>query len=137
MVIKNILYLSFNLDRVFVIHVKAKLMVCYLRSNILLLQYIGLISILASALLMMLQRFGMICLMMYVQPLLSTYLERSSKPITLQKPYPPKFLLFRVLFHDPCCLGLMIMDCCFFCIMRLKPFCRWRLSTIKVLLDLE
>ena len=41
--------------------------------------------ILPSSLLMMLQRFGMICLMMYVRPLFFTYLERSSKPISLKK----------------------------------------------------
>ena len=39
----------------------------------------------ASALLMILQRFGMICLMMYVQPLLSSHSERSSESISLHK----------------------------------------------------
>ena len=56
-----------------------------LRSDTLPLQYISLVSILASALFMMLQRFGMICLMMYVLPLLFTHLERSSKLISLTK----------------------------------------------------
>ena len=41
--------------------------------------------------LMMLQRFGMICLMMYVQPLLSTHSERGSKPISLNKHIHPNF----------------------------------------------
>ena len=41
------------------------------------------LSIVASALLMMLQRFRMICQGMYIQELLSTHSERSSKPISL------------------------------------------------------
>ena len=56
---------------------KAKLMVCSLRSPTLPLQYISPLSILVSALLMMLQRSGMICLMMYVRPLLSTHSEKA------------------------------------------------------------
>ena len=59
---------------------KTKLMVCFLSSPTLPLQYISLLSILASVLLVMHQRFGMICLMMYVPPLLSTHPEGSSKP---------------------------------------------------------
>ena len=55
------------------------------------LQYIILLSILASVLLMTLQRFGMICLMMYVRPLLCTRSEGSSKPISLHKPIHPNF----------------------------------------------
>ena len=49
------------------------------------LQYISLLSILASALLMMSQRFGIIYLMMYVQPLLSTHSERNSKAFSLHQ----------------------------------------------------
>ena len=55
-VIQNIFYLSLNLDIVSITHVKAKLMVCFLRSHTLPLQYLSPLSILASALLMMLQR---------------------------------------------------------------------------------
>ena len=81
-IFKTVYFVLFlNLDRVFVIHQKAKLMVSSLRSHTLPLQYISLLSILSSALLMMLQRFGMICLMMFVQPLLSTHSERSSKSL--------------------------------------------------------
>ena len=53
-----------------------KMMVCPLRSNTLPLKFLSPLSILASALLMMLQRSGVICLMMYMQPLLSTHSER-------------------------------------------------------------
>ena len=53
--------------------------------------YISLLRISASALLMTLQRFGMICLMMYVRPLLSTHSERSSKPISSHKHIRPDF----------------------------------------------
>ena len=70
---------------------KTKLMVCSLRSPTLPLQYISLPSILTSALLMMLQRFGMICLMMYVRPPLSTHSEGSSKHISLHKHKYPNF----------------------------------------------
>ena len=93
MVIQNTLYLSLNLDMVLITHVKAKLILCCLRSHTWLLQYKSLLNILLSALLMMLQRFGMICLMMYTRPFLSTHSERSSKPISAQS-YPPEFLLF-------------------------------------------
>ena len=55
------------------------------------LQYISLLSILASVLLMTLQKFGMICLMMYVWPLLSTHSEGSSKPISLHTHIHPNF----------------------------------------------
>ena len=72
-------------------HAKAKLMVCSLRSPISPPQYISLLSISASALLMTLQRFGMICLMMYVRPLLSTHSEGSSKPISSHKHIRPDF----------------------------------------------
>ena len=91
MVIQNILYLFLNPDKVSTTHAKAKLMVCSLRSPSLPLQYIRLLSILASALLMTLQRFGMICLMMYARPLLSTHSEGSSKPISLRKHVHPNF----------------------------------------------
>ena len=102
--IQNILRLSLNLNTVSITHVKAKLMVCSLRSHTLPLQYISPLSILASALLMMLQRFGMICLMMYVQPLLSSHSERSSKSISLLKHIHPNFLLFpdSLCGADPC-----------------------------------
>ena len=52
-VIQNILHLF--LDKVSITHAKAKLMVCALRSPILPLQYISLLSILASGLIMTLQ----------------------------------------------------------------------------------
>ena len=52
---------------------------------------ISLLSILASVLLMTLQRFGMICLMMYFRPLLSTHSEGSSKPTSLHKHIHPSF----------------------------------------------
>ena len=72
-------------------HAKAKLMVCSLRSPISPPHYISLLSISASALLMTLQRFGMICLMMYVRPLLSTHSEGSSKAISSHKHIRPDF----------------------------------------------
>ena len=72
---------------------KAKLMVCSLRSHSLPLQYISLPSILSSAFIMMLKSFGMICLMMYIWPLLFTHSERSSKPISLHKHIHPNFCL--------------------------------------------
>ena len=76
---------------ILMVMVKTKLGVCCLRSYTLPLQYISPLGILASALLIMLQRFWMICLMMYVQSLLSTHSERSSKPISLQKHIHPNF----------------------------------------------
>ena len=91
MVIQNILHLFLIPDKVSTTHAKAKLMVYSLRSSTLPLQYISLLSILASALLMTLQRFGMICLMMYVRPLLSTHSEGSSKPISSHKHIHPNF----------------------------------------------
>ena len=90
------LYLSLNLDIVSITHVKAKLMVCSLRSHTLPLQYMSPLSILVSALLMMLQRFGMNCLMMYVRALFSTPSERSSKPISLHKHIHPNFSFSRL-----------------------------------------
>ena len=77
---------------------KTKLMVCCFRSHTLPLQYLSL-SILASALLMMLQRFGMICLVMYVQPLLFTCSETSSKPISKQKPIQLNFCFSQSPWH--------------------------------------
>ena len=53
--IQNILRLSINLDIVSITHEKAKLMVCSLRSHNLHLQHISPLSILPSALRMMLQ----------------------------------------------------------------------------------
>ena len=52
-VIQNTLYLSLNLDIVFRTHVKAKLMACSLRSHTLSPQYVSLLSISVSTLLMM------------------------------------------------------------------------------------
>ena len=63
--IQNILYLFLNHDSVIVIHVKAKLIVCCLRSYTLPLKHISLPNMLASYFLMILQRFRMIYLMMY------------------------------------------------------------------------
>ena len=57
-------------------HVEVNLMVCCLRSHIV-LQYISLKSILALALHMMPQGFGMISLMMYAQLNLSPHSEKS------------------------------------------------------------
>ena len=91
LVIQNILYLSLNLDIVFMTHVKAKLMVCSLRSHTFPFLYISPLSILVSALLMMVQRFGMVCPMMYVRPLLSIHSERNSKAISLHKHIHPNF----------------------------------------------
>ena len=99
-VIQHILYLSLNLDIVLT-HIRAKLMVCSLRSHTLPLQYTNILSILASALLMMLQRFGIICLMMYIQPLPSTHSERSSKPISLHKYTHPNFCFSQFLSMVP------------------------------------
>ena len=91
MVNQDILHLFLNPDKVSTTHAKAKLMVCSLRSPTLPPHYISLLSISASVLLMMLQRFGMICLMMYVRPLLSTHSEGSSKPISSHKHICPDF----------------------------------------------
>ena len=90
-VTQNILHLFLNPDKVSITHAKAKPMVCSLRSLTLPLQYVSLLSILASVLLMTLQRFGMICLMLYVRPLLSTHSDESSKPISLRKHIHPNF----------------------------------------------
>ena len=90
-VIQNILHLFLNPDKVSITQAKAKLMVCSLRSPTMPLQCISLLSILASVFRMTHQRFGMICLMMYVRPLLSTHLEGSSKPISLHKHIHPNF----------------------------------------------
>ena len=89
--IQNILSPSLNIDIVSTTHKRAKLMVCSLRFHTLPIQYISPPSILASVLL---QRFGMICLMMYVQLLLSTHSERSSKPISLCKHIHPNFSFY-------------------------------------------
>ena len=70
--IQNTLYLSFNPSIVCTERVEVNLMVCSLRSHIL-LQYINLKSILALALRMMLRGFGMISLMMYTQLNLSPH----------------------------------------------------------------
>ena len=94
---QNTLYLSLNLDIVFITYIKAKLMVFSLRSQTLPLQYISLLSILDSALLVMLQRFGMMCLLMCVQKRLSTQSERSTKPISLHKLFHPNSCFSRYL----------------------------------------
>ena len=90
MVIQNILHIFLNPDKESTTHAKAKLMVCSLRSPTLPLQYMyskhfGL-SFAYDA-----PKFGMICLMMYVRPLLSTHSEGSSKPISWHKHIHPKF----------------------------------------------
>ena len=82
---QGILHLFLNPDKVSTTHAKAKLMVCSLRSPTSPPHYISLLSISASALLMTLQRFGMICLMMYIRPILSTHSKGSSKPISSHK----------------------------------------------------
>ena len=91
MVHQDILHLFLNPDKVSTKHAKAKLMVCSLRSPTSPPHYISLLSISASALLMTLQRFGMICLIMYVRPFLSTHSEGSSKPISSHKHIRPDF----------------------------------------------
>ena len=73
--IQNILNLSLNPDIVCIEHVEVNLMVCCLRSHIV-LQYRSLKSILALALHMMPQGFGMISLMMYAQLNLSPHSEK-------------------------------------------------------------
>ena len=134
----NILCLSLNLDIVSITHVKAKLMLCSLMSHTLPLQYTSPLSILASALLTMLQSFGMICLMMYVQPLLSTRSKRNSKPISLHKHIQPNFCFswfLSVALTRAICLRLMFLVFHFFCLVCLQSVFRWRLSIIKILLE--
>ena len=104
-VIQNILHLLLNSEKVSITHAKAKLMMCSLRSPTLPLQYTSLLSSLASVLLMTLQRFGMICLMMYIRPLLSTHSEGSSKAISLHKHIHPNFCMLSLVSlrgADPC-----------------------------------
>ena len=138
-VVQNMLYLSLNLDIVSITHLKAKRMVCSLRSHILPLQYISPLSILVSALLMMLQRFEMICLMMSVRPLLSTHSERSSKPISLHKHIHPNFSFSWFLSVALTLVMSQVNDYgfCFFCLMHLESAFRRRLCAIKILLELE
>ena len=93
-VIQNILHLFLNPDKLFITHAKAKLMVCSMKSPTLPLQYISLLSILASVLLMTLQRFGMIYLMMYFWPLLSTHSKCLLKTYIFAQAYPPCFHRF-------------------------------------------
>ena len=132
------LHLSLNLDTVSITHVKAKLMVCSLRSHTLPLQYMSPLNILASALLMMLQRFGMICLMMYVQ-LFSPLIQKEAQNLSLCTSMStlsslfPGFTPWRRLFLCP---RLIIIVLCFFGLVRLESVFRWRLSTIKILLEL-
>ena len=117
---------------------KAKLMVCSLRSPTLPRQYISLLSILASVLLMMRQRFGMICLMMYVWPLLSTHSEGSSNPISLHKRIHPNFCFPWFLSMALTLAMSQVYDYCFLlCLAYLESVFRWRLGTIKILLELE
>ena len=86
-VTQSILCVALNLDIVLLTHIKAKLMVCSLRSHTMPLQYINPLSILASALLMML--------------LLSTHSQRSSKPFCLHKHIQPNFFLVSLCGADP------------------------------------
>ena len=74
--IQNTLNLSLNPGIVCIEHAEVNLMVCCLRSHIV-LQYISLKSILALALHTMPQEFGMIFLMMYAQLNLSPHSEKS------------------------------------------------------------
>ena len=73
---QNTLNLSLNPGIVCIEHAEVNLMVCCLRSHIV-LQYISLKSILALALHTMPQEFGMIFLMMYAQLNLSPHSEKS------------------------------------------------------------
>ena len=93
LVIQNILQLFLNPNKVSITHAKAKLMVCFLRSPTLPLQYTSLLSILASVLLLTLQRFGIICLIIGH---FSTHSEGSSKPIWLHKHIHPNFWFLSV-----------------------------------------
>ena len=99
-VIQNTLYLSFNLDIVFITLEKARLMVCSLMPHTLPLQYISLLCILASALLIMLQTFGIICLMMYVSPLLSTHSEEAQN-LSLCTSIFTLFYCIKTYLHNP------------------------------------
>ena len=94
------------------------------------------LSILASALLMMLHRLRLICLMMYVWPLLSTHSEKSLKPKSLHKHIHPNFCFswYLSMAMTLLCLRLMIIGFCCFCLVCLESVFRWRLSTIKILL---
>ena len=74
--VQNNLNLSLNLDKVCKQLVEVNPMACCLRSYTL-YHYISLKSILASALHMMPQGFGMTCLMTYAQPNLSLHSGRS------------------------------------------------------------
>ena len=113
-----------NYSRQPVTHLRAKLMLCSLKSNTVPLQYISLLSILASALFMMLQRFGMICLIVCTFGHFSTLIPE--RPISAFPGFSPwRWPLL--------CLRLMIIVFCFF----LESVFRWRLSTIKILLELE
>ena len=119
----------------FITHVKAKLMVCPLSPSFCPFQYISPLCILASALLLLLQRFGRICLMMYIQPLLSTHSERSSKPISLHKHIHPNFFFSRFLSMVPTLANYSSLF--LGGLVHLESAFRWRLSTIKILLELE
>ena len=84
--------------------------------------------------------FGMICLMMYVQPLLSTHSERSSKPISLHKHIHPNFSFSQFLSVAPTLSMSQAHDYSslfFFGLVHLESVFRWRLSAIKILLELE
>ena len=72
------------------------------------LQYTSLLSILASALLMMLQRCGMICLMMCHWPLLSTHSERTPQPISLYKHTHPNFCFSQYLSMTLTCAMVQV-----------------------------
>ena len=79
-------------------------MVCSFRSPTLPLQHTSLLSILASALRLMLQRFGMICLMMYNFGYFSLLIEKEAQ-ISLHKHIHPNFCFFPRFSRcgaDPC-----------------------------------
>ena len=87
---------------------------------------------------MMPQDFGMICLIMYAKSLssfrkkLKTYLFCKSIPTPVFWSCSFSMALSLVMFF-----GLMIMDLCFLVLYALESVNRWRLTTMKVLLELE
>ena len=84
-------------------------------------------------------RFRMICLMMYIQPLLSTHSETNSKPISLHKHIHPNFCFCWYLSVALTPAMSQVNDYSFliFCLVQLESVFRWRLSTIKILLQLK
>ena len=108
MVNQNTLHHLLNPDEMSTTHVKAKPTVCSSRSPMFPHQYISLPSTLATALLAMLQGFGMICLMMCVRPLLCILSEGSSRPFSLHKHIHPSFFL--TWFFSPWCWPLLCLN---------------------------